>query len=194
MNSVRTAVRRLVETEFYDYLCRSQEEAKKIIDKVLLAAKAREAAKRKGSREEQAGDFRKQRFARKLADCSSKNPEECEVFLVEGDSAGGSAKQARDRRTQAILPVFGKILNVEKTRQDQVLKNQKLQDVLKALGCGIGDKFDISRLRYHKIIIMTDADTDGHHIQCLYLTFFYRYLRELIEKDMFTLPCRLCIA
>lgn len=183
MNSVRTAVRRLVETEFYDYLCRNQEEAKKIIDKVLLAAKAREAAKRareavKNKQEilESSG------LPGKLADCSSKNPEECEIFLVEGDSAGGSAKQARDRRTQAILPVFGKILNVEKTRQDQVLKNQKLQDVLKALGCGIGDKFDISRLRYHKIIIMTDADTDGHHIQCLYLTFFYRYLRELIEK------------
>lgn len=183
MNSVRTAVRKLVETEFYDYLCRNQEEAKKIINKVLLAAKAREAAKRareavKNKQEilESSG------LPGKLADCSSKNPEECEIFLVEGDSAGGSAKQARDRRTQAILPVFGKILNVEKTRQDQVLKNQKLQDILKALGCGIGDKFDISRLRYHKIIIMTDADTDGHHIQCLYLTFFYRYLRELIEK------------
>ncbi len=156
-------------------------EAKRIMEKVVLAAKARLAARAAKDAVLRKGALESGTLPGKLADCSEKDPAKCEIYIVEGDSAGGSAKQARDRRFQAILPLFGKPINSEKSRLDKVLQNDRLKDLLIALGCGIGDIFDISKARYHRVIIMADADVDGGHIKTLYLTFFFRQLRPLIE-------------
>jgi DNA gyrase subunit B len=176
---VQGIVASMVYEKFNDYFDEYPTVIESILDKAILAAKARFAARdarmriRKNS--EGAG------LPGKLADCSEKDPAKCEIFIVEGDSAGGSAKQGRDRAIQAILPLWGKMLNVEKAREEKVLGNDKLQPVIASLGAGIGTHFDITKARYHKVIIMADADVDGSHIRTLLLTFFFRYMRPLIE-------------
>ncbi len=177
----RTVVETVVNEGLKEFLERYSSDARKIIEKNLLAAKARKAAKAAKDTVLRKGALEGLMLPGKLADCSSRKAEESELFIVEGDSAGGSCKQGRDRRTQAILPLKGKILNVEKSRVDKMLLNKEVRSLVVALGTAISDKFDITKLRYHKIVLMSDADVDGAHIRTLLLTLFYRYFRQIIE-------------
>jgi len=178
----RSAVEAVMSESLPDFLEKHPRDARAIIEKCLLAARSRKAAKAAKESVLRKGLLEGLTLPGKLADCSSKNPEESELFIVEGESAGGSGKSARDRRFQAILPLRGKILNVEKAHLNKVLASKEIKSLIIALGTAIADDFDISKLRYHKIILMTDADVDGAHIRTLLLTLFYRYFREIIER------------
>ena len=181
-SEVRTIVNSLVGKQLTDYLEENPSTAKQILDRCLAASRAREAARKARDLTRRKTVLESASLPGKLADCSERDPSKCEIFLVEGDSAGGSAKMGRDRHFQAILPLRGKILNVEKTRLDRVLANEEIKAMITAFGCGVGEDFDISKLRYDRIVCMTDADVDGSHIRILMLTFFYRYMRPLIEQ------------
>jgi DNA gyrase subunit B len=181
-SEIRPLVDGALADELKAFLEENPATAKDILNKCLIARHAREAARHARELTRRKSALESAALPGKLADCSERDAAKCEIFLVEGDSAGGSAKQGRDRRFQAILPLRGKILNVEKTRQDKALANNEIKMMATAFGAGIGEDFDVSRLRYNRIICMTDADVDGSHIRILLLTFFYRYMRELIEQ------------
>ena len=179
---IRTLVSNMVYSKLMEFFEENPGVAKAIFEKATQAARARAAAKKARELVRRKSALETSRMPGKLADCREKDPSRTEIFIVEGDSAGGSAKMGRDSAIQAILPLWGKMLNVEKARADKIYGNDKLMPVVLALGCGIGDEFDISKLRYDKVFIMADADVDGSHICTLMLTFFFRYMRPLIEQ------------
>ena len=177
----RTIADKIFSSAFERFLMENPDQARIIVEKGMTASRARVAAKKARELTRRKGDLDVTNFYGKLSDCKSKDPSECEIFLVEGDSAGGSAIKGRDSMTQAILPLRGKILNVEKARLDRALSNEEIRTIITAFGTGIGDDFDLKKLRYNKIIIMTDADVDGSHIRVLLLTLFYRFFRPIVE-------------
>jgi len=179
---IKTYTQKATQEEFSNYLEEHPKEGRVLINKCLLSQKAREAARNAREATRRKSVLENTALPGKLADCSEKNSKDCEIFIVEGDSAGGSAKQGRDRRFQAILPLRGKILNVEKTREAKALENEEIKSMITAFGCGINEECDPSKLRYDKIVCMTDADVDGAHIRILLLTFFFRFMRPLVEQ------------
>lgn len=180
-SEVRTVTDRLFSEHFTKFLMENPNVGRQVVEKGLLASKARQAAKRAREMTRRKGALEISNLPGKLADCSSNDPEKCELFIVEGDSAGGSAKQGRSRQFQAILPIRGKILNVEKASMDKILANEEIRSLFTAMGTGFGADFDVAKARYHKLVIMTDADVDGAHIRTLLLTLFYRYMRPIVE-------------
>lgn len=187
---VRGIVDALVGEGLTEFLELRPQIADAILDKAIQAYQAAEAARRARELVRRKSVLESSTLPGKLADCSSRDPRECELFIVEGDSAGGSAKQARDRRFQAILPLRGKIINIEKTDDARVYKNAEIQALIMAIGLGVkGEEFDVAKLRYHRIILLTDADVDGAHIRTLLLTFFYRYQRSIVEEGYVYIGC-----